>query len=65
MLAVNNDDSEIIDDPGTITNKFNNFFFVNVGPETENSVPRVPNTKVCSKSFNYLLIFFPATHSTL
>ena len=33
---------KIIDDPTTITNNFNNFF-VNVGPETEKSIPSVPN----------------------
>ena len=32
----------MVDDPETITNSFNNFF-VNVGPETEKSVPKVPN----------------------
>ena len=34
---------KITDDPVEITNKFNNFF-VNVGPETEKGVPKVPNT---------------------
>ena len=33
---------KIIDDPSEINNKFNNFF-VNVGPNTEKSVPKVPN----------------------
>ena len=31
-----------MDDPIAITNSFNDFF-VNVGPETEKSVPKVPN----------------------
>ena len=33
---------KIIDDPSEITNSFNNFF-ASVGPETEKSVPKVPN----------------------
>ncbi len=33
---------KIVDDPATITNSFNNFF-VNVGPETEKKIPKVPN----------------------
>ena len=33
---------KIIDDPVTITNHINNFF-VNVGPETEKNIPKVPN----------------------
>ena len=33
---------KIVDDPVEIANNFNNFF-VNVGPETEKTVPRVPN----------------------
>ena len=33
---------KIIDDPLAITNNFNNFF-VNVGPETEKSIPKVPH----------------------
>lgn len=37
-----NVNGKIIDDPVAITNSFNDFF-VNVGPETENKVPKVPN----------------------
>ena len=37
-----NINGKIIDDPGEITNKFNNYF-VNVGPSTEKGVPKVPN----------------------
>ena len=33
---------KIIDDPSEITNSFNNFF-ASVGPETEKSVPKIPN----------------------
>ena len=33
---------KIIDDPTAIANSFNNFF-ANVGPETEKTVPKVPN----------------------
>ena len=33
---------KIVEDPLEITNNFNNFF-ANVGPETEKSVPKVPN----------------------
>ena len=33
---------KIIDDPTSIANNFNNFF-VNVGPETEKSIPKVPH----------------------
>ena len=33
---------KIIDDPTAIANNFNNFF-VNVGPETEKSIPKVPH----------------------
>ena len=37
-----NVNGKIVDDPEAITNNFNNFF-ANVGPETEKSVPKVPN----------------------
>ena len=37
-----NVNGSIIDDPNAISNSFNNFF-VNVGPVTENTVPKVPN----------------------
>ena len=37
-----NINGSIITDPDEITNKFNNFF-VNVGPNTEKGVPKVPN----------------------
>ena len=33
---------KIVDDPTAIANHFNNFF-VNVGPETEKSIPKVPH----------------------
>ena len=39
-LAIN---GKIVDQPLDIANSFNNFF-VNVGPETEKTVPKVPNT---------------------
>ena len=37
-----NVNGKIIDDPDEITNKMNNYF-VNVGPQTEKGVPKVPN----------------------
>ena len=37
-----NVNGKIVDDPVSITNNFNTFF-ANVGPETEKSVPKVPN----------------------
>ena len=37
-----NINGKIVDEPLDIANNFNNFF-VNVGPETEKNVPRVPN----------------------
>ena len=37
-----NINGSIIDDPNAISNSFNDFF-VNVGPSTENTVPKVPN----------------------
>ena len=37
-----NINGKIIDDPQAIANSFNNFF-VNVGPETDRSIPTVPN----------------------
>ena len=33
---------KIVEDPVEITNNFNNFF-ANVGPDTEKTVPKVPN----------------------
>ena len=37
-----NINGKIVDDPEEINNNFNNFF-VNVGPDTEKNVPKVPN----------------------
>ena len=37
-----NINGKIVDESADIANNFNNFF-VNVGPETEKTVPRVPN----------------------
>ena len=37
-----NINGKIVDEPIDIANNFNNFF-VNVGPETEKSIPRIPN----------------------
>ena len=37
-----NMNGKIVDEPVDIANNFNNFF-VNVGPETEKTVPRIPN----------------------
>ena len=37
-----NINGRIVDEPGDVANSFNNFF-VNVGPETEKTVPKVPN----------------------
>ena len=37
-----NINGKIVDEPIDIANNFNNFF-VNVGPETEKNVPRIPN----------------------
>ena len=41
-IAQLNVNGKIIDEPAMIAEKLNNFF-VNVGPETEKNVPRVPN----------------------
>ena len=43
-------DGRMIDDPKCIANKLNNFF-VNVGPTTEITIPKIPPFKISPKSY--------------
>ena len=54
-----NINGKIVDEPIDIANNFNNFF-VNVGPETEKNVPRIPNQSPTQflknrNQFNFIL----------